>query len=105
MKLSLKNKLKGSQRNMTQNYQDAMSTVCKYGKPDLFLTVTCNPNWAEIKRNIQPNQTPDQRPDIITRVFQIKYKRIMNLIKNESIFGVPVAHVAVIEFQVIFKNT
>ncbi len=86
---------------MAQNYQDAMATVCKHGKPDLFLTVTCNPNWKEIKRNIQPNQSTDQRPDIIARVFRIKLKRIMNLIKKDSIFGVPVAHVSVIEFQVI----
>lgn len=85
---------------MTQCYQDAMSIVAKYGKPDLFLTFTCNPKWDEITRNLQPNQTPDQRPDLIARVFNIKVKRLMNLIKNESIFGVPVAHVRVIEFQV-----
>ena len=46
---------KGAQRYMTQCYQDAMSIVAKYGKPDLFLTFTCNPNWEEIKRNLQPN--------------------------------------------------
>ena len=33
---------------MVQKYQDAMAIVRKYGKPDLFITFTCNPNWAEI---------------------------------------------------------
>jgi hypothetical protein len=27
---------------------DTMALVCKYGKPDVFLTMTCNPNWDEI---------------------------------------------------------
>lgn len=33
----------GGPRYMQQNYQDAMATVRKYGKPDLFITFTCNP--------------------------------------------------------------
>jgi hypothetical protein len=32
----------GSPRNMVQNYQDAMAKVRKFGKPDLFITFTCN---------------------------------------------------------------
>jgi len=31
----------GSLRNMLQNYQDAMAIVSKFGKPDLFITLTC----------------------------------------------------------------
>jgi hypothetical protein len=27
---------------------DAMALVRKYGKPDIFLTMTYNPNWDEI---------------------------------------------------------
>jgi len=38
----------GSPRNMLQNYQDAMAIVSKFGKPDLFITMTCNPKWREI---------------------------------------------------------
>ncbi|VDP25961.1 unnamed protein product [Heligmosomoides polygyrus] len=34
-------------------YQDAMSIVSKYGKPDVFLTLTCNPNWREIQNNLE----------------------------------------------------
>ena len=43
---------KGSLRNMQQNFQDAMAIVAKHGKPDLFLTVTCNPIWTEIQENL-----------------------------------------------------
>jgi hypothetical protein len=33
----------GSPRHMHQYTQDAMSYVSKYGRPDLFITFTCNP--------------------------------------------------------------
>ncbi|XP_073020880.1 uncharacterized protein [Primulina eburnea] len=41
----------GSPRDMYQRYQDAMTLVQTYGKPDLMLTMTCNPNWNEIKKS------------------------------------------------------
>ncbi|XP_024868730.1 uncharacterized protein LOC112452643 [Temnothorax curvispinosus] len=42
----------GSPRNMQERYQDAMSIVRKFGKPDIFLTVTCNPQSPSIKENL-----------------------------------------------------
>jgi hypothetical protein len=33
-----------SPRHMNQLYQDSMAFVRKFGKPDLFITMTCNPN-------------------------------------------------------------
>ena len=33
---------RNSLRNMQQRYQDAMTIVAKYGKPGLFITITCN---------------------------------------------------------------
>ncbi|SCZ95098.1 BZ3500_MvSof-1268-A1-R1_Chr11-3g03601 [Microbotryum saponariae] len=38
-----------SSRWGTQSYQDVMACVVKYGKPSLFITVTCDPEWPEIK--------------------------------------------------------
>ena len=32
---------------MHKQYQNAMAIVRKHGKPDLFLTFTCNPKWRE----------------------------------------------------------
>jgi len=93
----------GSIRNMMQLFQDAMSVVSKYGKPDLFVTFTCNPKWREITESLSPGQSPDPRPDLIARVFKIKLKRFLNDITKNHVFGVPVAHIHVIEFQVIVK--
>ena len=62
----------GSPRNMHQLYLDAMALVAKQGKPDLFLTFTCNPKWPEILDNLKPSQTTSDRPDLVARVFKLK---------------------------------
>ena len=48
----------GGPRDMRRRYMDAMALVRKYGKPDIFLTMTCNPNWDEIKNELYLGQTP-----------------------------------------------
>ncbi|CAF4096225.1 unnamed protein product [Rotaria sordida] len=58
----------GSPRAMQQNYQDAMAIVRKYGKPDLFITFTCNPIWRKVEEQLFPGQTPSDRPDLKTYI-------------------------------------
>ena len=53
----------GSPHNMYLSYAHAMAIitqVCK-GKADLFLTMTCNPNWEEITQNLYEGQTSGDR--------------------------------------------
>jgi hypothetical protein len=45
-----------------------MTYVRNYGKPDLFITMTCNPNWLEIKDNLHPNTTPQDRYEIVNQI-------------------------------------
>ncbi|XP_021965954.1 uncharacterized protein LOC110861154 [Folsomia candida] len=89
----------GSPRNMQQNYQDAMAMVRKYGKPDLFITMTCNPKWIEIVENLEPGQCSENRPDLVARVFNIKLKELLDDLQEKHIFGKVVGVVHVIEFQ------
>ncbi|XP_024877995.1 uncharacterized protein LOC112458538, partial [Temnothorax curvispinosus] len=89
----------GSPRNMLQHYQDAMAIVRKYGKPDIFITMTCNPNWCEIRENSLPGQQPADRPDICARVFNIKKDYLIDVIVRQKFFGEVLAYVYVIEFQ------
>jgi len=84
----------GSPRNMLQHYQDAMA-VRKYGKPDIFIIMTCNPNWREIKENLLPNQQPADRPDICARVFNIKKDYLIDVIVRQKFFGEVLAYVYV----------
>lgn len=53
---------------MAEAYHDSMAICRKYGKPDLFITVTTNPNWPEIKKGLLPGQQASDRPDLISRV-------------------------------------
>lgn len=62
----------GSPRNMQQLYQDSMAQVRTFDKPDLFITMTCNPNWSKIGENLLEVQEPHDRPDLIAKVFNIK---------------------------------
>ena len=83
---------------MAQLYQDSMALVRKAGKPDLFITITCNPRWSEIANNSH-GQSAVNRPDIVARVFQMKLKEILKDILKNGVFGRVAAHLAVIEFQ------
>ena len=68
---------------MLKNYRNAMTIVRKYGEPDLFITMTCNPNWREITENLFPGQSPYDRPDLIARVFNLKKNHLLNLVVEE----------------------
>ncbi|PWZ30162.1 ATP-dependent DNA helicase PIF1 [Zea mays] len=57
----------GGPRDMRHRYMDAMALVCKFGKPDIFLTKTCNPNWDEIRRELLPGQASQDRLDLVGR--------------------------------------
>ena len=84
---------------MRRRYADAMALVQHYGKPDLFLTMTCNPAWPEIKEHLLPNEESQNRPDLIARVFRAKLQELKNDLLNQQIFGPVAAYVYVIEFQ------
>ena len=89
----------GSPRNIQQCYQDAMAIVNEKGKPDIFLTMTCNPNWPEIQENLLAGQQASDRPDLVARVFHLKKNRLIVLIVKDKIFGEVASYVYVIEFQ------
>jgi hypothetical protein len=89
----------GGPRYMGQSYQDSMAVGRFFRKVDIFLTMTTNPHWEEIERELPPGQTAYDRPDIVARVFQLKKKELLRLIRKGNIFGTAVAHIYTIEFQ------
>ncbi|XP_074278222.1 uncharacterized protein LOC141601816 [Silene latifolia] len=99
-RLVLPSSFPNGDRFMIENYGDAMANCKWFGFPDLFITFTCNPLWPEIVRHVKERGlTPDERPDIITRVFKIKLDQLINDIKNKNIFGKVQAVVYTVEFQ------
>ena len=84
---------------MFEIFQDSMAITRYYQLPDIFLTMTANPNWPEITLALLPHQKPIDRPDLISRVFELKRKCLMKEIETNRVFGNKVAHVFTIEFQ------
>ena len=88
----------GGPRYMFERQQDAMCYVRKYGRADLFVTMTTNPNWVEIQRNLSPNQKAHDRPDLTVRVFRLKLQVLLSYMK-QGCFGTLNAWLYSIEFQ------
>nr|KAJ0200517.1 hypothetical protein LSAT_V11C600318980 [Lactuca sativa] len=77
-----------SSRYMQQIYLDAMTLVKWFGYPDLFLTLTCNPKWPKVIRFVEAeNLKPEDRPDILTRIFKIKLDSLISRLKDEKTLG------------------
>ena len=78
---------------------DVMVLVQTFGKPDIFLTITCNPNWPKIKQELRNNDEIQNRPDLIARIFRVELEELKIDLFKKQIFGPIIAYIYVIEFQ------
>ena len=76
-----------------------MALVRHFGKPDYFITMTCNPKWKEIEEGLFPGEQLKDRPDLAARVFKMKYDSLLHDLLKEDILGKVIAHTATIEWQ------
>lgn len=67
---------------MQQQYQNAMVINRHLSKPSLFITMTANPGWPEIKRELLLSQTAFDRPDLVSRVFHLKVRFLLADLKK-----------------------
>ena len=89
----------GSPAKRKSDTEDALCIVNRRGRPHLFITVTFNADWKEVQENLLPGQSAYDRPDLCCRVFKLKMKEIMKVLKSGKIFGAYDSHLAVTEFQ------
>ncbi|XP_021775482.1 uncharacterized protein LOC110739322 [Chenopodium quinoa] len=68
-------------------------------KTSLFITITCNPNWSEIKQELAPGELAKNRPDLVARIFHAKLIALKKQIMEEKTFGEVAALIYVVEFQ------
>ena len=78
---------------------DAIAIVQKYGKPDLFVTMTASADWQEILDSLEEGESSHERPDIVSRVFEMKSTEFLDDICDGHVFGKILAIVAVVEWQ------
>lgn len=78
----------GGPRYMFNNCKDSFA-ICRYiGYPSLFITMTCNPEWPEVKRFVETRGLkPEDRPDILCRVFKMKLDELIDDLKSGKVFG------------------
>mgnify|MGYP004715271773 FL=1 len=86
-------------RDIRRRYVDAVALVQKFGKPDLFITITCNPSWPEVKKHMFPTDEGHTRPDLLARVFHAKLDLLKDQLFKKQIFGAVTAYTYVVEFQ------
>ncbi|GKV48132.1 hypothetical protein SLEP1_g54963 [Rubroshorea leprosula] len=90
----------GGPRYMSENCKDAFA-ICRWASyPSLFITITCNPKWSEIMRFVSKRGLrPEDRPDVLCRIFKIKLDHLLNDLRSGHIFGRVLAYTCTIEFQ------
>jgi hypothetical protein len=76
----------GGDRDVQCRFMDAISLVARYGRPDYFITMTCNPYWPEITELLLPGQTPQDRPDIVARVYPAKLLDLHDFLIKKGFF-------------------
>jgi len=89
----------GGPRDLHQRYLDSMALVTQNGKPSCSITMKCHPRWFEIEREHFPNQTANDKPDIVSGVFNCKFRTFLDDLKQRGVLGRHVAHTYTIKFQ------
>ena len=89
----------GGPRFMKKLYQDAMAVVRCMGKPTYFITMTCNPKWPEIQRELLDSQLAVDRPDLVARVFRLKMAALVEDLTKKHVLGKCIAYTFSVEFQ------
>ncbi|KAG8178525.1 hypothetical protein JTE90_022848 [Oedothorax gibbosus] len=93
----------GSTRCLQQLYQDSMAICRKIGRPDFFITMTCNPRWSEIahvlKKYFIKGTTVNDISIIVTDIFETKAKHLIKDLIEKNVMGPIVDYVYTIEFQ------
>jgi hypothetical protein len=89
----------GGERVVQARFLDAMTLVQRFGKPDYFVTMTCNPYWEEVSREQFLGQTLQGHPELVARVYRSKLYNLHDRLIKKKHFGevLPYAHVT--EFQ------
>ncbi|XP_074315739.1 uncharacterized protein LOC141651949 [Silene latifolia] len=89
----------GCDRDLRCRYLNSMGLVQRYGKPDIFLTITCNPRWPEIERELMPFEEAQNRSDLPARIFRAKLMEVKKEIVEKKLFGEVAGYIYVVEFQ------
>nr|GEY14265.1 DNA helicase [Tanacetum cinerariifolium] len=91
----------GGPRYMYSHYLDALAICRVLGNPQYFISFTYNVNWPEIKRHMEqyPRLLPEDRADVVVRVFEQKVHDFCKYFRDTKLFGIVTGLLYTIEFQ------
>lgn len=89
----------GGEEAKVQKFNDCMAIGNRLGPPDYFITMTTNPKWREIRENLIRVEKPNDRVEVVQRVFDLKLKHLVDLLFKDSVLGEATALVGVVEYQ------
>jgi hypothetical protein len=61
--------------------------------------MTCNPNWPEILHELRPGEEANDRPDLTSKVFNMKLNALLKDLLQNGVLGTAVADIHVVEWQ------
>jgi len=82
----LSQSMHGSRRHLRSLAKNALALVSEFGRPNLFITLTCNPYWPEILEQLLPGQTAYDRGDVVCQVFFRKLQAMLQNIRAGKYF-------------------
>ncbi|GBM69671.1 hypothetical protein AVEN_124452-1 [Araneus ventricosus] len=77
----------GNAKHMHEYARYAMTYVRWDGRPDLFITFTCNIAWSEINEELAHGQSPADCHDLIARLFSQKLIKLIDIITKICVYG------------------
>eukprot|EP00980_Cylindrotheca_fusiformis_P006342 scaffold1356_cov123-Cylindrotheca_fusiformis.AAC.23 len=89
----------GSPRYYRNQYLNAMNCVNLICPGTYFITMTANPNWPEIVESLHENEEWPERPDIVARVFKLKFDELICDLTKRHVMGLCLGFLSVTEFQ------
>jgi hypothetical protein len=89
----------GSPCVMSQLYQDTMAICRVHEAPSLFITMTANPNWPEVREVIPEGANAADHPAEMVRIAYLKIKCLLFELVEMRRLGRVIAYVSTIEFQ------
>jgi hypothetical protein len=81
--LELPSSFMGSRKWASEQTADSLALARTYGPPSFFITMTCNPEWPEIKSRLHPGQQASDLPVVVARVFKIRLQHLLHLIRTK----------------------
>ena len=86
-KIYLPSSVPGSYRYQHRFHQDALHMAAVLGNPHLFIILTANPNWPEVKALLRPGEEASTRLDVICHVFDLKRRELLKMLSpKDSLF-------------------